>query len=344
MRKTELVAAVTLECRRQHHSLATERTYVGWVSRFFEFSRACPQKPLGDRIGAYLDKIAPRVAQATQDQACCALAFLCNQVLQKPVDFAPWQGARRPRRLPVWLSREEITALFAEMSGTTALMARLCYGSGLRVSDCIRLRLQEVDLSTPSLILRAGKGDKDRVTCLPFALVAELGQRIERLRRLHAEDRAAELPGVQLPGNLVSKYPNAGRELAWQWVFPARGLSRDPRTGTVRRHHLHEDTLAKALKVACRAAGITKRLTCHGLRHSFATHFLEDGGDIHKLQELLGHTHLETTAIYLHCAAGFVAGVRSPLDRIAERKVVPFPVPLPVAAVHHGSPLAVVAR
>lgn len=222
--------------------------------------------------------------------------------------------AKRSRHLPVVLSREEVRRLFAVMEGTTGLILRLLYGTGLRQMECLRLRVKDVDLERKVLMVRGGKGDKDRQVMLPRALQAEMTEHLGRLRVLWEADRAADLPGVWLPEALSVKYPNAGKELAWQWLFPSKQVGSDPETGLERRHHLHENALTSALKVAREKSGITKKAGCHTLRHSFATHLLEDGTDIRTVQDLLGHKSVETTQIYTHVMAGGGTGTRSPLD------------------------------
>ncbi len=323
MTKAELTLKVRTLCRTRHLSLRTEEAYTGHVARFFDFSRRCRDKPAGERARLWLEEMAPRVSASTQAQALNALGFLFNQVLETPVVFGKWAQAQRPRHLPVWLTREEIAGLFAHLRGTPLLMAQLCYGSGLRLMECMRLRVKDVDLSQPVLVIRGGKGDKDRVTCLPVTLAEILRDRIARLRPLWHSDRTRRLPGVQLPDTLEAKYPKAGEEWPWQWLFPARQLSTDPRTGLVRRHHLHESTLQKSIKLAAQRAGLAKRVTVHTLRHSFATHLLESGCDIERVRELLGHTDIRTTAIYLHCLPQFAASVTSPLDQ-GRGNIVPF--------------------
>lgn len=317
--------------RTQHKSIRTERAYVGWIRRFIDCSRGLGRNVAPEMmVRAFLESIAPDCAASTQNQALNALAFLFNQVLEKPLgDFGDWAKARRPARLPVWLTREEWGRLRAQLNGTAALMADLSYGCGLRLMEVTRLRVKDVDLSGNVIVVRSGKGGKDRVTCLPQTARTQLQIRIEELRGLWMEDRAMNAAGVYLPEGLSRKYPNAGREFPWQWFFPARGFSVDPRTGVKRRHHVSENMLQKAVSRAALAARLTKRVTTHSLRHSFATELLQAGVDIVKIQELLGHAKIETTSIYLHCVPKFAAAVTSPLDlaqpvtQKGERKIVP---------------------
>lgn len=327
MRKEELVEHVRVAVRRRQYSYSTEKTYCGWAERFFEFSRGCKELPAAERAGRFLDEMAPEVGQKTQHQALCALAFLFEHVLgQRGVDFGKWKPAQRPRNVPEVLSQAEVRAVLGQMQGTHRLMAELCYGAGLRLMDCCRLRVKDVHFDRGVIVVRDGKGEKDRVTCLPRSVREPLAEHIGRVRVLFDADRAAGRPGIWLPDGLERKMPNAGREWPWFWLFPSKTESTDPRTGTVRRHHVHETSLQKALKVAVARAKIARRITVHTLRHSFATHLLEAGTDINKVKELLGHAHIETTAIYLHCVRSFASGVVSPLDAVPGN-VVDFPVP-----------------
>jgi integron integrase len=224
------------------------------------------------------------------------------------------ERAKRPTRLPVVLTRDEVRRLLSCMSGTNGLMASLLYGSGLRLMECVRLRVKDLDFGYGQIMVRDGKGEKDRRTVLPAALAEHLRHQVERARLLHEEDLRRGYGRVYLPYALSRKYTGAAAELGWQWVFPARKLSKDPRTGEVRRHHASEDALQKGVKAAARQAGLRKRVGCHTLRHSFATHLLEDGYDIRSIQELLGHKELATTMIYTHVLQRGGRGVRSPLD------------------------------
>jgi integron integrase len=257
------------------------------------------------------------VAASTQNQALSALLFLYHDVLELDV---PWLDdlvrAKRPLRLPVVLTREEVRAVLQRLTGVPRLMASLLYGSGLRLLECSRLRVQDVDLATNQIVVRGAKGDRDRVTVLPAVIKPDLARHLHRGRAQHQRDLQSGAGWVELPTALARKYPNAGREWVWQWVFPATRLHRDRGTGQLRRHHLHESVLQRVVKEAVRRAGIAKRATPHTLRHSFATHLLEDGRDIRTVQELLGHRDVSTTQIYTHVLNRGPSAVRSPVDTL----------------------------
>ena len=288
--------------RRLGLSIRTEEAYVGWVRRFIFANGKRHPRELGAReVEAFLTHLAMhgRVAASTQNQALSALLFLYREVLQQEL---PWmeniRRAKRPERLPVVLSREEVAALLEEMNGVTWLMASLLYGAGLRLMECVRLRVQDVDFVRREITVRQGKGGKDRRTMLPAIIVDALQGQLAEARRVHERDLAAGFGAVWLPNALARKYPNAAREWAWQYVFPASSRSIDPRSSVERRHHLDETVLQRAVKQAVRRARIDKPATCHTLRHSFATHLLEAGHDIRTIQELLGHKDVSTTQIY----------------------------------------------
>ncbi|HET7731593.1 MAG TPA: integron integrase [Usitatibacter sp.] len=317
-----LIASVREAIRLRHYSLRTERAYVHWIRRFIVYSgRRHPREMGGAEVTAFLSHLAndSQVAAATQNQALAALLFLYKAVLGLEL---PWLDevvrARRPRRIPTVLSREEVRALLDAMEGAQSLMARLMYGTGMRIGECVALRVKDLDLARRELVVRDGKGGKDRVTVIPAALVHPIERQLAASRAVYDGDRVRGRPGVALPFALERKYPGAGKLWAWHWVFPQDHLSMDPRSGIVRRHHAYDQTLARGISVAARRAGIDKPVTSHTLRHSFATHLLHDGYDIRTIQELLGHKDVSTTMIYTHVLNRGGRGVVSPLDRQGE--------------------------
>ncbi len=306
--------------RARHYSQRTEEAYLLWIERFLRFRSGRPLSSLGDDdVGDFLTSLAMdwRVAAATQNQALSALVFLFGEVLGRQL---AGQGgvvrARGPKRLPVVLSREEVRALLGRLDGAVGLMARLLYGGGLRLLECCRLRVKDVDFDRGEIVVRSGKGNKDRRTMLPVSLKMPLSTHLAAVRRMHEADLRTGAGWVELPGALGRKYPNAGREWCWQWVFPATRFYVDAATGQRRRHHLHESVLQRAVHEAVLRSGIAKPATCHSLRHSFATHLLESGYDIRTVQELLGHRDVSTTMIYTHVLNRGGRGVVSPADHL----------------------------
>ncbi|MBK7168013.1 MAG: integron integrase [Pseudomonadales bacterium] len=305
--------------RLRHYSIRTEHSYLQWVHRYILFHGKRHPCELGATdVEAFLTHlaVAGNVASSTQNQALSALLFLYREVLR--IDL-PWLNdvvrATRPRRLPVVLDTREVTSLLAQLDGQRWLMAALLYGSGLRLMECVRLRIKDVELKRLQLVVRDGKGGKDRHTILPASLVEPLQRQMDRARILHDMDLDGGFGAVYLPFALENKYPGAAREWAWQYVFPAASRSLDPRSGIERRHHADEQSLQRAVKQAVRSAGIDKPASCHTLRHSFATHLLENGYDLRTIQELLGHSDVRTTQIYTHVLNRGGRGVISPLDR-----------------------------
>ena len=305
--------------RFKRYSIRTEQAYLDWVKRFIRFhGKRHPQTMGADEVRAFLTHLAVegKVAASTQNQALNALLFLYQRVLQLELPYLDdMERARRPKKLPVVLTRQEARGLLAALAHPTyTLMGWLLYGSGLRLMECVRLRVKDVDFAYRQLIVRDGKGMRDRVTLLPGRLHEPLRLHLAKVKALHEEDLARGGGNVYLPFALERKYPHAARDWGWQYVFPAAKLSVDPRSETRRRHHVGEKSLQNAVKAAVRAAGLTKPASCHSLRHSFATHLLEGGYDIRTIQELLGHKDVETTMIYTHVLNRPGLAVRSPAD------------------------------
>ena len=317
--KSPLLDRLRHHIRLRHYSIRTEEAYGLVVKRFILFhGKRHPQEMGADEIRQYLSHLANegQVSASTQNQALSALLFLYREVLGVDLPFIQAIGrAKRPVRVPTVLTHEEVDRVLARLPGTHHLMASLLYGSGLRLMECVRLRVKDLDFGYKQIIVRDGKGEKDRRTVLPKQLIMPLKHQLARVRRLHEDDLRKGYGRVYLPYALERKYPNASAEWYWQWVFPANRLSVDPRSGKVRRHHASEDMLQKAVKMAVREAGVTKRASCHTLRHSFATHLLEDGYDIRTIQELLGHKNLQTTQVYTHVLNRGGRGVKSPLEK-----------------------------
>lgn len=306
--------------RLLHYSIRTEQQYVQWVRRFILFhDKRHPGEMGAPEVEAFLTDLAVEgnVAAATQNQALSALLFLYREVLGQNL---PWLDqvvrAKRPARLPVVLSRHEVARVLSRMDGVHALMARLLYGTGMRLMECTRLRVKDVDFERGEILVRDGKGAKDRVTMLPSSLIDPLQAQLQARRRVFDEDSQKGMASVYLPDALERKYPNAAGEWGWQYIFVAASYSRDPRSGAERRHHIDEKLLQRAMKKAVLAAGIAKPATPHTLRHSFATHLLESGYDIRTVQELLGHKDVSTTMIYTHVLNKGGRGVTSPLDSL----------------------------
>lgn len=304
--------------RVRHYSIRTEEAYVNWVRRFILFhGKRHPKEMGGQEVEAFLTHLAVEghVAASTQNQALSALSFLYREVLHQELDAAiNAVRAKESQQLPEVLTKEEVRQVIAQLSGIHQLLAKLLYGSGLRLLECLRLRVKDLDFERRALIVRDTKGDEDRVTMLPDSLIEPLREQLQRAKRLHEQDLARGCGAVYLPDALDRKYPNAAREWIWQYVFPSEQLSVDPRSGATRRHHLDESGLQKAVRQAARAAGLEKRVTCHTFRHSFATHLLENHYDIRTVQELLGHKDVRTTMIYTHVLQRGGLAVRSPLD------------------------------
>jgi len=326
-RRPRLLEQVRAAIERRHYSPRTEEVYVHWIKRFIYFHGKRHPLEMGEaEVTAFLNFLACErdVAASTQNQALSALLFLYREVLQRPFGWlAGLERARRPVRVPTVLSRAEVQRLLAALRGTRWLMASLLYGAGLRLRECLKLRVKDVDFDYRQILVRDGKGAKDRVTMLPGAVIEPLKAHLARARRLHERDVASGYGDVELPDALARKYPRAPYEWGWKFVFPSQKLSTDPRSGVIRRHHVYENYLIRAVKQATHAARIDKPVSCHTLRHSFATHLLEGGYDIRTVQELLGHASVETTMIYTHVMNKGGRGVASPLDRAPGRQESP---------------------
>jgi integron integrase len=314
-----LLDQVRERIRVKHYSIRTETQYVQWVRRFILFHGKQHPRDMGAaEVEAFLTHLAVdgHVSASTQNQALSALLFLYKEVLG--IDL-PWLNdvtrAKRPQRMPVVLTHEEVHAVLDRMTGTYGLMVRLLYGTGMRLMECVRLRVKDVDFARHEILIRDGKGAKDRVTMLPQSLAEPLRAHLQQRRALFDDDRQIGKAGVYMPDALARKYPNAPTEWGWQYVFPSGSFSVDPRSGEERRHHLDEKLLQRAMKRAVQASGMAKPATPHTLRHSFATHLLGAGYDIRTVQELLGHADVSTTMIYTHVLNKGGRGVTSPLDR-----------------------------
>ena len=303
--------------RIKHYSIRTEQAYVNWIKRFIFFHHKRHPRDMGvPEVEAFLSYLAvdERVAASTQNQALSALLFLYREVLHQNLGPVDALRAQKPRRLPTVLTRDEVQRLLGHLSGTHQLMARLLYGSGLRLMECLRLRVKDLDFDYRTVTVRDGKGGQDRVTILPDSLIAPLHEHLRQVKALHDRDLAQGYGAVYLPDALERKYPNANREWGWQYLFPSDRLSVDPRARVVRRHHLDESGLQKAIRQAAQRAGIPRPVGPHTLRHCFATHLLEAHYDIRTVQELLGHKDVKTTMVYTHVLQRGGLAVRSPLD------------------------------
>lgn len=321
MSKPVLIEQIRNTIAFLHYSRKTEKSYIGWIVRYLRFyDYKVHPKDLGELdIQRFLTHLATEgnVAAATQRQALNAIVFLYKKVLKIELgDFSQFTRPKKPRRLPVVLSRDEVDLVMQGLSGVHWLVAMLLYGAGLRLNEALSLRIKDVDFDRKTVSVRDGKGGKDRVSVLPLSLSQSLQAHLVFVKQQHQRDIAAGFGTVYLPNALAKKYPNSATEWKWQYVFPASTISTDPRSNARRRHHLHDTTIQKAVRRAVRKSGITKQASCHTLRHSFATHLLEDGYDIRTIQELLGHKDVSTTMIYTHVANRGTA-VLSPADRVA---------------------------
>jgi integron integrase len=304
--------------RLMHRSYRTEQAYIGWVRQFYRFINGrSPYSLESSDVKDFMTYLAVErnVAISAQNQAFNAILFLFRHILDKKIDdISDAVRAKKNIRLPVVLTRQEIERLLNQMSGTSLLMAKIIYGCGLRLRECLQLRIKDIDFERKAVTIRSGKGDKDRETVLPESLKEAIREQFNKSRKIYEKDRKNNISGVQIPNALERKYPNAGKEWGWFWIFPSSTLSADPLTKIIRRHHVHEGNLIREIKKAEIKAKVAKRITVHTLRHSFATHLLEKGYDIRTIQELLGHSDLKTTIIYTHVINKNKLGIISPLD------------------------------
>ena len=307
--------------RTAGYSINTEQSYLGWINRFHRFHAGKhPSRCAEAEVASFLEHLAlnRKVSPSTQAQALNALVFYFSKVIDTPIgDIGPFRMATKPKRMPTVLSPSEVELLFTHTTGLHGLIIKLMYGTGMRVMECVRLRILDLDFAYRQITIRAGKGNKDRVVPMPEVLIGYLKQQVDNVSKQHALALEAGYGSVFMPHALARKYPNAERELRWQYLFPAKSPSTDPRTGIVRRHHIHQSSVQKAVRSAAVNCGIVKRVTSHTLRHAFATHLLESGADIRTVQELLGHADVATTMIYTHVIGRGGSGARSPLDRMA---------------------------
>lgn len=319
-RSPRLLDRVRRAIRVRHYSQRTEAAYIGWIRRFIHHHGVRHPEEMGSlEVVDFLSDLAieGRVSASTQNQALAALLFLYREVLGRELEgLDNAVRARAPRHLPAVLSREEVRVVLGELDGTNRLIAQLLYGAGLRLLECLRLRIHDVDTARRQITVREGKGRRDRATVFPRSLEEALRDQLVAARALYEADRLCGAPGVELPHALARKFPRAPTEWRWFWIFPAPSVSHDPRTGIRRRHHVHESGIQRAVRRASVRAGVTKRVTPHTLRHSFATHLLESGSDIRTVQTLLGHRDVKTTMIYTHVLDRGPMGVTSPFDRL----------------------------
>ncbi|MBN1379605.1 MAG: integron integrase [Gammaproteobacteria bacterium] len=319
MQQPKLLDQVRLTLRVKHYSRKTEISYINWIRSFIFYHHKRHPKDMREKeVGEFLTWLAvkKKVARSTQNQALCSIIFLYRQVLKIELTDIQWEFAKKPKHLPTVLTRDEVHSVLSNLNEPYLCMAQLLYGAGLRVSECIKLRVQDVDIARNEIMVRRGKGDKDRVTVLPRMAIPGLKKAIEISREYFEQDMANGYYWISLPDALGRKYPNAGKEFGWRYIFCAKHISKDPETRNYGRHHMFDCTLQRAMKVAIRKAGIFKHAGCHTLRHSFATHMLDSGYDIRTVQELLGHSNVQTTMIYTHVLNRGGRGVISPVDQL----------------------------
>lgn len=318
MNKNKWIPLLRQEIRRRNYSYKTEKAYVQWTKRYLHFVQRSSHKEIDEKsITAYLNYLTTErnVAGSTQNQALCAIIFFVEKVMDLSIGtLKNLKRAKESTNIPTVLSKNEVARVLEGISGIKLLVVKLLYGSGLRISEALRLRVQDVDFDYKQLLVRNSKGLKDRYTMLPDSVAAELKDHIEKVKTLHAIDRSHGFGGVTMPNALARKYPQAATSLSWQYLFPSKTLSEDPRSGKKQRYHLSESTIRKAIRQAVKKTDIRKKVSCHTFRHSFATHLLENGYDIRTVQELLGHKNVSTTMIYTHVTSLGGRGVKSPVD------------------------------
>jgi len=318
MKKKRLLEQVREVIRMKHYSIRTEQTYAQWIKRFILFHNKKHPAEMGENeVYEFLSYLATveKVSASTQNVALNSIVFLYSQVLKQELgDFSKFIRAKTSKKIPVVLAKDETNQVLSLMSGLPKLMASLLYGSGLRLMECVRLRVKDVDFKYNEIIVREGKGQKDRVTLLPDSIIERLKLQIKKVKLIHQQDIIDGFGEVYLPNALAKKYKNASKSFLWQYVFPASNLSIDPRSGVKRRHHISESVLQKAVTIAARKSEINKPISCHTFRHSFATHLLGNGYDIRTVQDLLGHKNIKTTMIYTHVLKKGGLAVKSPLD------------------------------
>lgn len=320
MNRDKLIEMIRNTARFEQKALETERSYVGWCNNYFTYCQRHPAGTPEEKIMGFLTYLAAEkgVSESTQAQAKNAIWFFYKKVMKTELgDFSNYRPARRYKKLPVVFTKSEVGRVLPLMRGTPGLVCSLQYSAGLRITECLRLRVKDLDFESRQIFVRCSKGKKDRVTMLAPELIEPLQRQLEYSRALYQQDRANNKPGPEMPFALARKYPNASKEWGWHWVFPAAGLSQDPRSKIVRRHHILPSGIQKALKRAIRIAGITKHASTHVFRHSFATHLLERGVDIRRIQELLGHSNVKTTEIYTHVRSDGISAIESPLSSLS---------------------------
>ncbi|MEL7834288.1 integron integrase [Fodinibius sp. Rm-B-1B1-1] len=318
MSDKSLLSRMRSEIRRRNYSYRTEQAYTTWVVRFVKFHDLCHPNEMNEKeVIEYLNYLAEErnVAASTQNQALCAILFLYEHVLKDPIEeMMDFKRAETPKKLPVVLTSDEVKQVLNLLDGTPKLVAELLYGAGLRISECLRLRVLDLDFSYNQIQVRSGKGKKDRITIMPQTTKKKLKDQVQKVKMIHKKDTAAGYEETLLPKALSKKYPNASKQLKWHYLFPSPKRAKDPRSGLVHRHHISDSTIQRKVKQAVKKSGIKKHATCHTLRHSFATHLLEDGYDIRTVQELLGHKNVNTTMIYTHVIKNKGSIVKSPID------------------------------